>query len=146
MSAHPIILVTGANGGVGFGICKRLLLQLSHAHPPDAEPVLIPGLDRASLSGARSTPCTGVTLILACRSVKRAEVAREQLYTALDEELERRMRAPGYDGHGQVFRPNVKIEVQYLDLASMSTVFAAATQLSKKCAHSTLYSISRILT
>jgi 3-keto steroid reductase len=131
-ASHPIILVTGANGGVGLGICKRLLFQLSYGHPPDAEPVLLPGLDRAALGDVRSTPYTGVTLILACRSVKRAEVAREQLYTALDEELERRMHAPGYDGHGQVFRPNVKIELQHLDLASIGTVFSAAKQLSQK--------------
>ncbi|CAE6470031.1 unnamed protein product [Rhizoctonia solani] len=35
---RPIILVTGANSGVGFGVCQRLLVQFSQKSPPDASP------------------------------------------------------------------------------------------------------------
>lgn len=151
-SSHPIVVVTGANAyvlqrpfsptasltmpfsGVGFGVCKRLLFQLSYAHPPDSEPEFVNLLDRSSLGSLHVSPCSGLTLVLACRSLSKAEVARKELYAALDEELATRKRQPGYDGHGDLFRANVKINVQYIDMASMGSVFAAAKELSQKCA------------
>ena len=33
---RPIILVTGANAGLGLGVCERLLIQLSSTMPSDS--------------------------------------------------------------------------------------------------------------
>jgi NAD(P)-dependent dehydrogenase (short-subunit alcohol dehydrogenase family) len=61
---NKIAIVTGANGGVGFGICQRLL---------EAEG-------------------TSLTLVMACRNPTRAKNAREKLlqqfpYSNIDIEL-----------------------------------------------------------
>ena len=34
--SRPILLVTGANAGVGLGICERLLVQLADPTPSDS--------------------------------------------------------------------------------------------------------------
>ncbi|KAH8089227.1 hypothetical protein HD553DRAFT_267755 [Filobasidium floriforme] len=90
-SNRIIIAVTGANAGLGLGYCHRILRQLSTAPtapPPDAlELPLEPGhsprrlaLKDASLSNFVNTqPPPTLTLILACRSRQRAEVAIKQL-------------------------------------------------------------------
>lgn len=48
---EKVAIVTGANGGVGFGICQRLLKELG----------------------------TSLTLVMACRNPTRAKSAREKL-------------------------------------------------------------------
>ncbi|KAH9921834.1 hypothetical protein B0H21DRAFT_766557, partial [Amylocystis lapponica] len=82
---RQIILVTGATGDVGFGICHRLLFQLSQPNPPDAAPIAIfrsaetPSEHDAAFGSA--PPPT--TIIMACRNRARAETARTKLYALL---------------------------------------------------------------
>jgi 3-keto steroid reductase len=100
---RPIVIVTGANGcvyvivksndflyphrGVGYGICQRLLLQLCQATPSDSRPQAFASIP--SDEPTKPTRYNGVTLIMACRNMKRADVARKQLLQWFDEELER---------------------------------------------------------
>lgn len=78
MSLRPIILVTGANGGVGLGVCERLLVQLSDPTPPDGarEP-------HARAPGTPYHAAAGCTLILACRNPERAAGAKAALEDVL---------------------------------------------------------------
>jgi 3-keto steroid reductase len=69
---------------------------------------------------------------MACRSTQRAEAARKELYLELDAHIAQLRTKPGYDGHADVFRRNLKIEVEYLDLAVLGSVFNFAAQLSKQ--------------
>ncbi|CAE6491945.1 unnamed protein product [Rhizoctonia solani] len=117
---RPIILVTGANSGVGFGVCQRLLTQLSQKSPPDASPkaqkhpITSPDDEISPF-----LPADGLTLILACRSAQRAETARSSLYKLIDDTLARRDTP-----HGRAFRKNLEIEIVSLDLSSVESVFA----------------------
>ncbi|KIK54364.1 hypothetical protein GYMLUDRAFT_177233 [Collybiopsis luxurians FD-317 M1] len=124
----PIIVVTGANGGVGFGICQRLLCQLSEKTPSDTllRPKQLPE-NRQNDSQTRDAdqfvlPCEGITLIMACRSVQRAKDAREKLLKILDEHIEKLRERPQYDGHADSFRRNVKIEIHQVDLAALASI------------------------
>ncbi|KAF8607478.1 NAD(P)-binding protein [Ceratobasidium sp. AG-I] len=130
---RPIILVTGANGGVGFGVCHRLLIQLSQTTPPDASPKAQKSpLTLESTHTPPYTPASGATLILACRSQKRAEVARGQLLQLLDDDLARK-KAKGIDvQHGELFRKNLDVQVVILDLSSVEKVFACAEDVKRR--------------
>lgn len=74
---RPIILVTGANGGVGLGVCERLLVQLSSPTPPDS------ARDGKQV-GTPFHAANGCTLILACRNAARAAEAKAQLEQLLE--------------------------------------------------------------
>ncbi|KAG7093621.1 hypothetical protein E1B28_007285 [Marasmius oreades] len=132
LTPWPIIVVTGANGGIGFGICQRLLYQLSESSPPDAN---LPVEQKLSLTGDTDdgiqTPCQGLTLILACRSKKRAEAAMEKLFTLLDEHIEKLKKRKGYDGHAEVFRKNLRLKFHELDLGMLSTVSKFSNELKE---------------
>ncbi|KAJ7499408.1 3-keto sterol reductase [Mycena latifolia] len=131
MSAWPVVVVTGANAGVGYGICRRLLFQLCLSNPPDSWPQ--PWAHTSDANGSEPPPRSdGLTLIMACRSTQRAEAARKELYNELDAHIAGLRAHPGYDGHAEVFRDNLKIEVEYLDLATLSTVFSFAAHMSKQ--------------
>ncbi|KAF9004725.1 hypothetical protein BDQ17DRAFT_1354559 [Cyathus striatus] len=131
VTSKPIVVVTGANGGVGFGICQRLLFQLCQAHPSDALPQSFsPRTQDEDINN--SITYDGITLIMACRSTKRAETARKDLYQSLDKHVEMLRALPNYDGHAQKFRKNVDIQISYLDLASISTVLRFSTEMSLK--------------
>ncbi|KAJ7163812.1 3-keto sterol reductase [Mycena crocata] len=131
MSSWPVVVVTGANAGVGLGICRRLLFQLCVSNPPDSWPQ--PWAHAPDTHGSpESLRGDGLTLIMACRSTARAEAARKQLYVELDAHIAELRRRPGYDGHADVFRRNAKIEIEYVDFAVLSTVFDFAAQISKR--------------
>ncbi|KAJ6567371.1 hypothetical protein DFH09DRAFT_1156773 [Mycena vulgaris] len=151
MSAWPVVVVTGANcvrlrvfffsipcstssSGVGFGICRRLLFQLCISNPPDSWPQ--PWAHANEIHGsADPLRHDGLTLIMACRSTQRAETARTQLYKELDAHIDGLRARPGYDGHADTFRLNLKIEVEYLDLAVLSTVFNFAAEMAQQHTH-----------
>ncbi|WFD33459.1 3beta-hydroxysteroid 3-dehydrogenase [Malassezia cuniculi] len=69
---RPIILVTGANGGVGLGVCERLLVQLSSPTPPDSS-------TDGKATGTPYHAAEGCTLVLACRNPQRAAEAKAHL-------------------------------------------------------------------
>jgi hypothetical protein len=76
--------------------------------------------------------CDGITLIMACRSIKRAETARLELLKSLDAYVADVKTRPDYDGHAERFRKSVDIVVMRLDLADLSTVFSFADELMSK--------------
>ncbi|EPQ59670.1 hypothetical protein GLOTRDRAFT_103653 [Gloeophyllum trabeum ATCC 11539] len=132
--ARPIIVVTGANSGIGYGICQRLLFQLSQAHPPDARPQYHLSSKVKPVDVQEHDPiypCPGLTLIMACRSTKKAEEARTKLLNLLDEEIARRKKRSNYDGHAGTFRRNLRLEIQYLDLSKTSSVLKFGDEISK---------------
>ncbi|TDL29187.1 hypothetical protein BD410DRAFT_8081 [Rickenella mellea] len=121
---RPVIIVTGANAGVGFGICHRLLLNLSRSHPEDALPQagITSHFPPQPSEQFDDGPCDGLTLIMACRRVKIAETARTKLLKLLDADIARQKRTKSYDGHAEVFRKNLRIDIQYIDLAVVRSI------------------------
>jgi 3-keto steroid reductase len=73
-----------------------------------------------------------MTLIMACRSIKRAEAARVQLLNFLDARVAYLKTRPHYDGHAETFRKNVDIVVIQLDLAEIASVLRFADQVVSK--------------
>ncbi|KAF7301304.1 hypothetical protein MIND_00695400 [Mycena indigotica] len=130
MASFPVIVVTGANAGVGFGVCQRLLYQLCSSNPPDSWPQ--PWATRANALALEPPTGNGLVLILACRSVKRAEEARDELYHSLDAHIKKLRKHPEYDGYADEFRHNLTIEVEYLDLARLDTVFDFSSRVSQR--------------
>lgn len=123
--------------GIGYGICQRLLLQLSQSNPPDAHPQyhLSPKIKRADLHENNTIyPCPGLTLIMACRSMKKAEEARTKLLRLLDDEIAKRKRRSNYDGHAETFKRNLRIEIQYLDLSKISSILNFGDEINRKYA------------
>ncbi|KAJ7667561.1 3-keto sterol reductase [Mycena polygramma] len=102
MSGWPVVIVTGANAGVGFGICRRLLLQLCLSNPPDSEPQLWDKTTQDTRGSTEATRGDGLTLIMACRNCARLRIMM---------------------GHADVFRRNLKIEIEYLDLAVLNSQY-----------------------
>ncbi|KAK7061314.1 hypothetical protein R3P38DRAFT_3383539 [Favolaschia claudopus] len=118
--------------GVGLGICRRLLHQLCLSNPPDSWPQRWASPSTDSRGSEDALSCDGLTLIMACRSTQRAEAARKELYHELDAYVAELRTKPDYDGHADVFRRNLTIEVEYLDLAVLSSVFDFSTRISKR--------------
>lgn len=81
---RPVILVTGANSGVGLGICERLLVQFSDPTPPDTLGCVPsrapPAADPLPTPFAASN---GIVLVLGCRNPVKAHKARTQLLNLL---------------------------------------------------------------
>jgi 3-keto steroid reductase len=143
---RPIVIVTGANGfvyvivksndflhhhrGVGYGICKRLILQLCQASPSDSRP-------QAFASGIMSnepmepTRYDGVTLIMACRNMKRADAARKKLIQWFDAELEKVQRSEEDEEYTRLFREGSDVQVAELDLANFSSVLKFAATMNR---------------
>ena len=119
---------------MGFGICERLLLQLSSRRPSDSQPQveLVSIWGSAMQHEAPITDVQGLTLIMACRSQSKAESARTMLYHSLDAHITKQRSLPGYDGHADSFRKNLSIEIHYLDLAIIQSIFRFSTELSQK--------------
>ncbi|KAL5527086.1 hypothetical protein ACEPAG_5877 [Sanghuangporus baumii] len=147
--ARPIIIVTGANAGVGFAICHRLLVQLVHRIPPDSLPqravsrsipISVSSLDKSSgIALSEFAECESLTLILACRNASKAEEACTQLLGYLDKEVERikRKKKSRREGnkdvkHAETFRENVRIIVHPLDLASIESIFNFSREIESK--------------
>ncbi|KAJ7067896.1 3-keto sterol reductase [Mycena amicta] len=130
MASFPVVVVTGANAGVGFGICQRLLFQLCTSNPPDSWPE--PWATRANDLSLEPPTANGLTLIMACRSIKRAEAARDDLYHLLDAYIKKLRSDREYDGYADEFRHNLTIEVEHLDLANLETVFDFSARISAR--------------
>ncbi|KAI9449638.1 NAD(P)-binding protein [Lactarius psammicola] len=127
--AHPIIIVTGANNGVGFGICRRLLYNLAQTSPDDSRPLF-------PLSGATNAtdiayPCAGLTLIMACRSRQRAEDARTLLLELFEKDVAPLRSSPGGADRVAAFRKNLVVAIHSLDLASIQSTLAFADEVAR---------------
>ncbi|KAF8966502.1 3-keto sterol reductase [Flammula alnicola] len=126
-----VVIVTGANGGVGYGICQRLLLQLCQLNPPDGFPQ---GFS-SNIKADEQAPAgyKGITLIMACRNMKRAEVARTKLLQWLDNHLATLKRSSADDeDYVRTFRAHCDIQIHELDLASVSSTLKFAATIKKK--------------
>ncbi|KAI0743762.1 hypothetical protein C8Q80DRAFT_858877 [Daedaleopsis nitida] len=140
MAQRLVFVVTGANGGVGFGICHRLLVQLAESSPPDAQPYF--NLDVQDTNYADTSrgltdeyvfdPDAGVTIIMACRDPKRAENARTRLYALLDEHIAKMKRGSKRETDAKKFRENVRLELEILDLSSVKSVLDFGRTVSEK--------------
>ncbi|KAF8511203.1 hypothetical protein JB92DRAFT_3178001 [Gautieria morchelliformis] len=126
---HPVVVVTGANSGVGFAICQRLIAQLSCPLPPDALP------REQSHTAAPLypvTPTKQLTLILACRNPKRAHAARRDLLTFADAEVSRQRKHAIDERHAEEFRRGLNIDCLSLDLTSVRSVFEFAKEARRQ--------------
>ena len=113
-------------------MCRRLLVQLSQKFPPDAEPQFIsltPG--KAPQDDAPTESYDGLTLILACRSRKKALDARQRLLRLFDRHVAAERRRPGYDGHAERFRENLQINFHEVDMSSTRSVFKFCDELAQ---------------
>lgn len=77
---------------------------------------------------------------MACRSVQRAEVARQKLLRILDERVEALRKGSGYDGHAEYFRKNVQIKIHSVDLSSLETIPKFVQELEARCVQDDIYS------
>ncbi|KAI0698879.1 hypothetical protein BC835DRAFT_1268627 [Cytidiella melzeri] len=130
MSApRPVIVITGANSGVGFGTCERLLLQLCEKVPKDALPQFKP-ISPSSSPDVTPEDYDGLTLILACRSKERALEARAKLLLTVDRQVAKQKQRRDYDGRAERFRENLEINFHKVDMADVQSVFEFAEELS----------------
>ena len=119
---------------MGFGICHRLLVQLSQTTPPDAQPQFTPILPRRGPEVNEAPErYDGVTIIMACRSQKRALKARTKLLYLLDRHVEDEKERSDYDGHAERFQKNVEINFHYVDMLIVQTVFEFCDDLARRC-------------
>ena len=119
--------------GVGFGICQRLLVQLSEESPSDCQPQAFSDFPRQDGDPIPKTILKpGLTLIMACRSLKRAEKAKAELLTFFDRHVRKLRSKPGYTGRAEALQKDLDIDVLYLDLASIKTVFDFAKVVREK--------------
>lgn len=129
--------------GVGYGICERLLLQLSQPYPPDMmpQPLVDPSFSlTAVMSSLRESPFDSLTIILACRNKSRAIEARDKLLIFFGAELQkRRLQARGVEGsdilhsYAEEFRRNLQLDFVPCDLASASSVLQFCETVGQRC-------------
>ena len=121
-----------ANSGVGFGICRRLLYDLAQDLPEDGRPVF-PRSGGAGDYRASDLeyPCSGLTLIMACRSRQRAEAARKELLELFERDVAPMRGYPGGAERIAAFRANFVISIHLLDLASVQSTLAFADEVAR---------------
>lgn len=143
---------------MGFAVCHRLLVQLSRKTPPDSLPQpdvtrRIPVQTDPQVGlGIEEGDCDGITIIMACRSIKKAEDARADLLRLLDEDIDLQKTQPDYAGHADAFRRNVNIVIHQLDLGSIKSIFefgkevnAKYVLLTEQCNYNLIYHRAKIL-
>ncbi|KAH8829892.1 3-keto sterol reductase [Flagelloscypha sp. PMI_526] len=120
---HPIIIVTGANSGLGLAVCERLLHQLCFDQPPDAlpQPFHNPSNDD------EWSNIDEITLIIVCRSIKNANNAKKEIFASLDKHVQKLDTE-----RARKFRENVTIDALQVDLANLDTVFQFAETVNSR--------------
>lgn len=120
---------------MGFGACERLLEQLSSERQTDANPQFDIPVESKDVPDERPQ-WSGLTLIMVCRNMQKAETARGKLLSFLDRVLEAR-RAQGVpDEHGQNFRQNLAIDIVKCDFTSVRSVVDCARGMRTKSVQS----------
>lgn len=69
---------------------------------------------------------------MACRSVKRAEIARARLLALLDADIALQKKQQTYDGHADLFKKNLEIVVHYVDLAMVRSILEFGVEIRAK--------------
>lgn len=121
------------NSGVGFGACERLLEQLSSEHQTDANPQFDIPVESKDVPDERPQ-WSGLTLIMICRNVPKAEAARDKLLSYLDRVLEARRAKGVADEYGQNFSQNLVIEIEKCDFTSVKSVVDCARGMRTRSA------------
>ncbi|KAH9483103.1 3-keto-steroid reductase [Psilocybe cubensis] len=130
LAPAPVIILTGANGGVGYGICQRLLFQLCQLNAPDS----LPQHFASNVKSQEKAPVgyRGVTLIMACRNKQRASAARTKLLNWLENQRSTLRGLPNYDeDYTSTFIANCNVHIHELDLASVSSVLRFSAEIRK---------------
>ena len=117
--------------GVGYGICQRVLLQLCQRDPSDSHPQPPTPGDVPALP---ETGYKGVTLIMACRNMKRADAARTKLlhwFSQQIREVERKTLKKEDKEHARAFSRDCDVKIAELDLASFGSVVEFSTRIKQ---------------
>lgn len=69
---------------------------------------------------------------MACRSLKRAEAARKQLYQHLELDIAQQKQASNYDGHAELFKSNLQINIHEVDLSSFRSVIQFCREIDQR--------------
>lgn len=124
-------LILEIYSGVGFGACERLLEQLSSEHQTDANPQFNIPVESKDVPDERPQ-WSGLTLIMVCRNMQKAEAARGKLLSYLDQILKARTANGAPDEYGQNFRENLVIEIEKCDFTSVKSVVDCARGMRLK--------------
>ncbi|EIW79537.1 hypothetical protein CONPUDRAFT_106101 [Coniophora puteana RWD-64-598 SS2] len=118
---NPVVVVTGANRGVGYGICLRFLRQLCLPAPPDAFLKSDGGAPKELPNSHWLTRVGKVTIVMACRDIDAGSRAREKLVKQFEADVVRHARARSKMGRDGM--PEVDVVVRELNLGIASSVF-----------------------
>ena len=77
-------------------------------------------------------PDAGVTIIMACRDLRRAADARIRLYGLLDEHIAQLPANSEEETYARRFRKNARLELEVLDLSSVRSVLEFGKTVSQK--------------
>ncbi|KAF8156142.1 3-keto sterol reductase [Pholiota molesta] len=133
LAPAPVVIVTGANGGVGYGVCQRLLVQLCQRNAPDAQPQAFASNIKAEKENAPEG-YQGLTLILACRNMERAEAARANLLQWLEGHTQKILQSCSKEDDDYIrnFRARCDIQIIELNLASVGSALKFADSVRKR--------------
>lgn len=107
------------------------MAQLSSEHQTDADPQFNIPAESKDIPDERPQ-WSGLTLIMVCRNMQKAEAARGRLLSYLDQILRAR-KAEGIAGeHGENFRQNLVIEIEKCDFTSVKSVVDCARGMRAK--------------
>jgi len=107
-----------------------LLYNLAQNSPDDSRP-LFP-LSGATDAADVAYPCAGLTLIMACRSRQRAEVARTLLLELFEKDVAPLQQStPGGAERIAAFRKSLVVAIHLLDLASVQSTLAFADEVAR---------------
>lgn len=105
--------------------------QLSSEHQTDANPQFDIPVESKDVPDERPR-WSGLTLIMVCRNMQKAETARGKLLSQLDRVLEARRARGVLDEHGQEFRQNLVINIEKCDFTSVKSVVDCARGMRTK--------------
>jgi 3-keto steroid reductase len=124
------------NSGVGYGICQRLLSQMSQRCPSDSSTTLNRHHNSAEPRISSSGPLRSLHLIMACRNLKKAETAKSKLLHWFEKTVKVTSPMGGLNSEQIEFFEKLRVQILPLDLASVQSTFAFCKQVIEKCVYS----------